>query len=44
MMMKAVLRIRHRIRRYVFGSPGADPDPVLRGTAPAPDLSIIKQT
>jgi hypothetical protein len=32
-----------RIRTYVFGPPGSDPDPLVRGMDPDPDPSIIKQ-
>jgi hypothetical protein len=28
---------------YVFGPPGSDPDPLVRGTDPDPAPSIIKQ-
>jgi hypothetical protein len=27
---------------YVFGPPGPDPDPLVRGTYPDPDSSIFK--
>jgi hypothetical protein len=40
-LMRTVLRIRIRTVRMFLGL--LDPDPLVRGTAPDPDPSIIKQ-